>query len=186
MYMNALTRALLTLAAAAAAGCLLWVASTQFDTHRTGGYWAAMGVIAGGGLLLGLAQLRGGGGNPPGYFLLAFVPLLVAGTWIVVAAQPHGNTFRSHVRAWDGDLGITRAVQAISLWNGVVALGIGLVFGLTMEPGLLGRRRHAVVTATEPAAVEEPAADEPTTREREEAPSTDTTTTRTPTRTVRG
>jgi hypothetical protein len=61
--MNAWNRALLTLLAAGATGALLWVAS-QFDTHTTGGYWAAMGVIAGGGLLVGLAQLRGGDGNP--------------------------------------------------------------------------------------------------------------------------
>jgi hypothetical protein len=183
MHMNAMYRALLTLLTAGATGCLLWVAS-QFDTHRTGGYWAAMGVIAGGGLLLGLAQLRGGGGNPIGYFLLAFLPVLVAGLWVIVAAEPHTNTFRSHVTAWNGDLGLTRAVHAISLWNGVLALGIGLVFGLTMEPGwLVGRRRRAAVApAAEPAAVDQPAADEPTAGEREEA---DTTGTTTPTRSVR-
>lgn len=185
--MNALNRALLTLLAAGATGCLLWVASTQFDTHHTGGYWAAMGVIAGGGLLLGLAQLRGGGGNPPGYFLVAFLPVLVTGLWVIIAAQPHSNTFRSHVRAWDGDMGITRAVHAISLWNGVVALGIGLVWGLTLEPGrLLGRRRAVVPATTEPTVVDEPVADEPTMREREEAAAATATTTRTPVRTVRG
>src|SRR5579884_922603 len=112
MQMNAMNRALLTLLAAGATGCLLWLAS-RFDTHHTGGYWAAMGVIAGAGLLLGLAQLRGGGGHPPGFFLLAFLPAAIAGLWIIVAAQPHANTFRSHVGAWDGDLGIGSAVHAI-------------------------------------------------------------------------
>ena len=184
--MKALNRALLTLLAAGATGCLLWLASTRFDTHDTGGYWAAMGLIAGGGLLLGLAQLRGGGGNPPGYFLVAFVPVLVTGLWVVISAQPHSNTFRSHIRSWDGDLGITRAVHAISLWNGVVALGIGFVWGLTLEPGWLpGRRRSAVPAATEPAVDDRPAADEPTLREREETAPTATTTS-TPARTVRG
>src|SRR5581483_8742351 len=178
MQMNAMNRALLTLLAAGATGCLLWVAS-QFDTHHTGGYWAAMGVIAGGGLLLGLAQLRGGGGNPVAYFLLAFVPVLVAGAWVIVAAQPHANTFRSHVRTWDSDLGITRAVHSISLWNGVLALGVGLVFGLMMEPGwFFARRRRTVAPAVTPVAVEPAAADEPIARERETAPTA--TATRTP------
>ena len=180
--MNAMNRALLTLFAAGVTGCLLWLAS-QFDTRHTGGYWAAMGVIAGGGLLLGLAQLRGAGGNPVAYFLLAFVPVLVAGLWVIVSAQPHTNTFRSHVRAWNGDLGITRAVHSISLWNGVVALGIGLVFGLTMEPGWLFRRRTVTPAAT-PAAVDTYAADEPVARERVAVP--ESTTSRTETRTVRG
>ncbi len=181
--MNAMNRALLTLLAAGATGCLLWLAS-QFDTHHTGGYWAAMGVIAGGGVLLGLAQLRGGGGNPVAYFLLAFVPVLAAGLWIIIAAQPHTNTFRSHIRTWDSQLGITGAVHSISLWNGVLALGIGLVCGLTMEPGwLLVRPRRAVTPAATPAAVGARAADEPIARERTTVP--ETTTTRTPTRTVR-
>jgi len=183
--MNALNRAMFTLLAAGATGCLLWLAS-QFDRHHTGGYWAAMGAIAGGGLLLGIAQLRGGGGNPLAYFLLAFVPVLVAGLWIVIAAQPHANTFRSHVRTWDANLGITSAVHSISLWNGVVALGIGLVFGLTMEPGWLRLRRREVVTpAVTPAVVDTGAADEPVAHERETVTESTTRATRTPTRTVR-
>ena len=166
--MNALNRALMTLLAAAATGALLWLAS-QFHTQTTGGYWAAMGVIAGGGLLLGLAQLRGGGGNPPGMFLLAFLPVLVVGLWIVTVAEPNSNTFRSHVRTWDANLGITGVVHDISLWNGVVALAIGLVFGLTWEPGFIGRRRRATVTpAVTPAAMDTAAADEPTSAERRE------------------
>jgi hypothetical protein len=184
MQMNAMNRAMLTLLAAGATGCLLWLAS-QFNTHHTGGYWAALGVIAGGGLLFGLAQLRGHGGNPVAYFLLAFAPVAAAGLWILIAAQPHSNTFRSHIRTWDGDLGITRAVHSISLWNGVIALGIGLVCGLTMEPGwLLMRRRRPVAPAVTPAAMDETTMEEPVAREREVVPES-TTTTRTPTRTVR-
>src|SRR5581483_9945233 len=96
------------------------------------------------------------------YFLLAFVPVLAAGLWIIIAAQPHTNTFRSHIRTWDSQLGITGAVHSISLWNGVLALGIGLVCGLTMEPGwLLVRRRRAVTPAATPAAVGGRAADKP-------------------------
>jgi hypothetical protein len=185
--MNAMSRASMTLLAAGATGCLLWIAS-QFNGNTTRGYWAAMGVIAAGGLLLGLAQLRGGGGNPPGMFLLSFLPVAVLGLWIIITAEPYSNTFRNHLRAWDADLGIGGVVHDISRWNGVVALGIGLVCGLTLEPF----RRRVVVPAVTPAATVTPAsmdtraADEPLTAEREAAADRESTTTNTSTtRTVR-
>src|SRR5438477_125929 len=99
MHMNGWNRALTTLLAAGAAGFLLWLAA-QFDMHTTGGYWAALGIVAGCGLLLGLGQLRGAGGNPPAMLLLGFLPVLVCAGWIIVAAEPHGNWFRHHVTAW--------------------------------------------------------------------------------------
>jgi hypothetical protein len=108
-------------------------------------------------------------------FLVAFVPVTVAALWTIVVAQPHSNTFRSHVRSWDSDLGIRGAVNDIALWNGVLVLGIGLVFGLTAELDLVLRRRRGVAplpaeqpvttAAPEPEAV---AADEPTAAERRE------------------
>jgi hypothetical protein len=165
--MNVLTRAFLTLLAAAATGALLWSAS-QFDIHSNGGYWAAMGVIAAGGLLFGLAQLRGEGGNPAAMLLLAFLPILVVTMWIVVSAQPDPNTYRNHVLVWSHNMGIHGAVTAIAAWNGVVAFGTGLVLGLAIEPWGFVRRRRAVVPAEEPVAepapdyapVDEPAPDE--------------------------
>jgi len=110
--------------------------------------------------------------------------VLAAGLWIIIAAQPHTNTFRSHIRTWDSQLGITGAVHSISLWNGVLALGIGLVFGLTIEPSwLLVRRRRTVTPVVTPATVDAGVADEPIARERDTAPPA-TETTRTTTRTV--
>jgi hypothetical protein len=132
----------MTLLTAAAAGALLWTAS-QFNLHRTGGYWAAMGVVAAGGLLLGLTQIRGSDGNPRGMFLLAFLPVLVVGLWLIITAEPLSNTFRSHLRTWNSHMGIAGAVNDIALWNGVIALGVGLVFGLLFEPGMAFRRQHA-------------------------------------------
>jgi hypothetical protein len=128
--MNAWIRASLTLLAAGAVGALLW-AGSQFDLHTTGGYWAAMGVIAGGGLLLGLAQRSGGVGSRATW-LMAVVPVTVVGLWVITVAQPHGSTFRHHLRSWDSDLGIGSAVHDMGQWNGVVALGIGLVLGLAL------------------------------------------------------
>jgi len=172
MHMNGWNRALMTLLAAGAAGFLLWRAA-QFDMHTTGGYWAALGIVAGCGLLLGLGQLRGAGGNPPAMLLLGFLPVLVCAGWIIVAAEPHGNWFRHHVTAWSSDIGVLHVVRDIATFNGVLAFGIGLVFAYVLEPAMLGRR--AVVTSDAPAMGRRPlptdrtAADEPTMAEREEA-----------------
>jgi hypothetical protein len=169
--MNAWNRVIGTLLAAGAAGFLLWLAA-QFDLKTTGGYWAAMGVVAGCGLLLAAAQIRGGGGNPPAMLLVDFLPVLICAGWVLLYAQPHGNWFRNHVSAWSGDIGIRDVVHDIAMWNGVLAFGIGLVFGYALEPGML-RRRRAV--AAEPA-VDTATADEPTLAEREERTATPTTT----------
>ena len=147
--MNGWNRALTTLLAAGAAGFLLWLAA-QFDMHTTGGYWAALGIVAGCGLLLGLGQLRGGGGNPPAMLLLGFLPVLICAGWIIVAAEPHGNWFRHHVTAWSSDIGVLHVVRDIATFNGVLAFGIGLVFAYALEPAMLGRRR-AVVASDAPA-----------------------------------
>jgi hypothetical protein len=176
--MHALARAALILVAVCLTGALLWSAS-QFDTHATGGYWAAMGVIAVGGLLFGLTQARGGEGGPA--VLLVLLPILVVALWTIVVAQPDPNTYRNHLRAWDGHLGIGGAVHAISLWNGVVAFGAGLALGLVVEPRRVVGRRRKVAPAAAAASAPEPTratvplpepfgseADEPTVVRREE------------------
>lgn len=163
--MNGLSRALSTLVGAALAGLLLWVAA-QLDRHTTGGYWAAYGIVAGAGLVLALSQLRGRGGNPPGTFLLAFVPVLVASGWVLLALEPHGNWFRDHVLAWSGDIGIRHVVLDVGTWIGVLALGIGFVLGVTLEPGMIRRRR--AVASEQPATHDRLAADDPLTAERSE------------------
>jgi hypothetical protein len=172
MHMNGWNRAVSTLLAAGAAGSLLWLAA-QFDMRTTGGYWAALGVVAGGGLLLGLARLRGAGGNPPAMLLLGFLPAFVCASWVLLYAQPRSEWGRHLIRSWSGDVGIRGVVHAVSAWNGVVAFGLGLVFAYVLEPGLL-RRRHAVVAAEPPPAsrqvpIDRAAADEPTMAEREAA-----------------
>lgn len=169
--MNGWNRAVTTLLAAGVAGFLLWLA-TQFDMRTTGGYWAALGIVAGCGLLLGLAQLRGAGGNPPAMLALGFLPVLVCAGWIVTYAEPHSNWFRSHVTSWSSDIGVLHVVRDLATFNGVLAFGIGLVFAYVLEPRLLARRGAVVTDAP---VVDRAAADEPTLAEREEAAaSTDT------------
>jgi hypothetical protein len=129
--MNALSRPLATLAAAAVGGAGLWLAG-HWDSDTNGGYWAVLGVAALIGLLLGLSQLRAPDANAPGMLLLAWVPVTVAAGWVLVASQPESNTFRDHVVSWSSDIGIADVVDYVSPFVAVLALGIGLVFGFTL------------------------------------------------------
>jgi hypothetical protein len=166
-------RALMTLAAAGVVGFLLWLAA-GFDLGTTGGYWAAFGIVAGCGLLLGLVALRGYDGNPAAMLVLGFLPVLVCAGWVLLYAQPEANWFRNHVRAWSGDIGIGDVTSDVSTFVGVLAFGIGLVLAYTLEPA---RRRAttSVVRSDAPAmgrrpipGVDPAAADAPTAAEREE------------------
>lgn len=144
--MNNWNRALTTLLAAAGAGFLLWLAA-QFNMQSTGGYWAALGIVMGCGLLLGLAQLRGSGGNPRAMLLLDFLPVLVCAGWVLIYAEPNADWFRNHVSRWSGDIGIGSVVHDVATFNAVLALAIGLVFGYMLEPRMIGRKREPAATA---------------------------------------
>ena len=137
--MYGLTRGPITLIAAGVAGFLIWISATQINDHNTGGYWAVYGIIAGAGLVMALSQLLGGWtkwGWPrvdPGVFLLAFIPALIVVGWIAVAGEPHGNTLRSHVQSWSGDLGITGTVKDFIEYLSVFTFGLGLMFGFSFD-----------------------------------------------------
>ena len=123
-------RSLTTLLAAAAAGFLLGYVP-HFDRWSTGGYWGVMAVAALAGVLIGISQLHGRDGNPVASFLLAFLPVLVAAGWVILATQPDGSWTRDHVVEWSGDLGIAHAVHNLGEHVVVLALGLGAIFGLT-------------------------------------------------------
>lgn len=166
--MYGLTRGTITLIGAAAAGLLIWLA-TQVNDQTTGGYWAAYGLIAAAGLTMALSQLLGGWtkwGVPrisPTVFLIAFLPVLVVGGWIVLAGQPSGNWFHNHVLSWSSDIHVRGLVNDLLEYVAVIAFGIGLVFGFTFDT-TGPRLRRGVPAET----VEEPlAADEPLTAERD-------------------
>jgi hypothetical protein len=160
--MNGMTRAGVTLLAAAAAGALLWLAA-QVDRGSNGGYWAACGIVAGAGLVLAAAQVRGRSGNPPAMLFFTFLPVLIAAGWVLLAMQPHAGWFRDHVLAWSGDIGIRDVVRDLGTWFGVLAFGIGYTLGLLLEP--MPRRRPVY---------DEAVADEPITAERREVAERDT------------
>jgi hypothetical protein len=129
--MNAMNRPLATLAAAAVGGAGLWLAG-HWDMDTNGGYWAALGIVALVGLLLGVSQLRAPDTNAPGMLLVAWLPITVVAGWVIVTAQPELNTFRSHLGEWSGDMGISGVVVHLQPFAMVLALGIGLVTGFTL------------------------------------------------------
>ena len=136
--MYGLTRATVTLIAAAVAGFLIWIA-TQISDSSNGGYWAIYGLIAAAGLVMALSQLLGGWtkwGWPRlsvSVFLWAFIPVAIVVLWIVVFHQPHHGLGRNHFRRWSNDIGIDGFVRDFKDYVGVLAFGVGLVFGYSFD-----------------------------------------------------
>jgi hypothetical protein len=178
--MIGVTRGISTLAGAAVAGILLWVA-TQIGAETTGEYWSTYGLIATAGLTMALSQILGGWtkwGWPRfslGVFTIGFLPVLVAGGWILLARQPADWMNTSN---WSRDLGIFGAVADLGNILPALAFGIGLVFGLSFDTA--GPRREvatedvrhdtAVPVATTTTDTRDTrAADEPLTADREAA-----------------
>jgi hypothetical protein len=131
-------RGLTTLLGVAAAGFLVWLA-TQFDLGSTGEYWAAMGILVGAGVCLGLSQLLGGWtkwGAPiisPGVFFLAFLPTLIAVGGILVATRPTDTDEGDQVAGWIRDIGLGGVAEDLILFQGVLAFGLGIVFAFTFD-----------------------------------------------------
>jgi hypothetical protein len=141
--MYGLTRATLTLIGAAAAGVLLWLATAilpdTLSDASLGGYWAAFGFVALAGLAMALSQLLGGWtkwGWPrvsSHVFLVAFVPTLIVGGWVLAAHEPENYWLGRHIRSWSGSIGVGGLVDSLGLMIPAIAFGIGLVFGLTFD-----------------------------------------------------
>jgi hypothetical protein len=161
--MYALTRATLTLIGAAAAGVLLWLATTAVPDSLAdaslGGYWAAFGLVALGGLVMALSQLLGGWtkwGWPrvsSHVFLVGFVPTLIVGGWMLAAHEPANYWLGRHIRSWSGDIGIDGLVDSLGLMLPAIAFGIGLVFGLTFDttgPRIPRRRKPVPAAGAQP------------------------------------
>jgi hypothetical protein len=144
--MIGVTRGISTLAGAAVAGVLLWFA-TQIGTQTSSEYWATYGLIAAAGLTMALSQILGGWtkwGWPRfslGVFLIGFLPVFVAGGWVLLARQPSDWMNTSN---WSRDLGIFGAVTDVGNVLPAIAFGIGLVFGLSFDTA--GPKREVVST----------------------------------------
>jgi hypothetical protein len=176
--MIGITRGVSTLAGAVVAGILLWFA-TQIGTQTSSEYWSTYGLIAAAGLTMALSQILGGWtkwGWPRfslGVFLIGFLPVLVAGGWVLLARQPADWMNTSN---WSRDLSIFGVVNDLGNVLPAVAFGIGLTFGLSFDTA--GPRREVV--AEEPVREERISdADSPLTADRETYPTPVTTADRT-------
>jgi hypothetical protein len=159
-------RGVFTVVGAGAAGLLIWI-STQIGQGTLGGYWAVYGILAGAGLTMALSQLFGGWtkwGWPrvsAGVFVIGFLPVLVCAGWVLLAGQPDANWFQRHITSWSNDIAIDGIVDDLRTYLGVLAFGLGLVFGFTFDtsgplpsPEL---RRRAPEVVEEPVPAPEPA-----------------------------
>ena len=129
----------LTLALAAAlAGLGLWGA-TQVGMQTTGRFWLSMLIVAGAGLVIALAGHVGTWTKglrlrvSPGTFVLAFLPVLVVSGWILIATQPGTGWEEGRLHSWSNSIGIFGVVHSIGLWHGVLAIGVGLMLGLSLD-----------------------------------------------------
>jgi hypothetical protein len=147
--MYGMTRGLMTLLGVAAAGVLVWLATWMRDDDR-GEYWAAIGLYAAAGFVLALSQLLGGWtkwGWPrvsPEVLVLGFLPALVLGGWVIGAHEPSG-WFADNLGDWADDAGVGGFVDDLGEAIPALALGIGLVFGLTLDTSGPVRRRDVAV-----------------------------------------
>jgi hypothetical protein len=163
-------RGVFTVIGAGVAGLLIWI-STQIGQGTLGGYWAVHGILAGAGLTMALSQLFGGWtkwGWPrisTGVFVIGFLPVLVAAGWVLLAGQPDANWFQRHTTSWSNDISIDGLVDDLRTYLGVLAFGLGLVFGFTFDtsgplpPPELRRRAPETVEEGVPP---EPAPEQPT------------------------
>jgi len=177
------TRGLTTVAAAGAAGVLLW-AATLVGQPTAARFWAEMGIVAGAGLVMALSQVIGGWTKglqlrvSPGTFLLGFLPVLIVVGWILMASQPGHGWYEGTIVSWSKNVGLMGLIHDVALWHGVLAFGFGFVLGYSFDtvpaavaepvagPAVARTQMGRPVRATP---MERRAADEPLTAEREAA-----------------
>jgi hypothetical protein len=133
--MMGITRGVSTLVGAAVAGFLIWLAA-QIGQGSAGEYWTTYGLVAAAGLTMALSQILGGWtkwGWPRlsvGVFALGFLPVLVAGGWVLLARQPADFFNTSN---WSRDLGLMGVVGDLGELLAALAFGIGLTLGLCFD-----------------------------------------------------
>ena len=165
------TRGLMTALAAGVAGLLLWLA-TQVGQQSTSRFWEEMGLVAAAGLALVVIPALGHGMKglrlrlSPATFLLGFLPTLVVVGWILMATQPGHGWHDGTVTSWSHNIGLMGVIHALGLWHGVLAFGLGLVLGYTLDavPAPVAVAEPVPVARDERTVVDEPVAEGPTHR----------------------
>jgi hypothetical protein len=145
-----ITRGFFALVAAAAAGVLIWTA-TLFDLASPDEFWAVMGILAGAGLVLGVARSVGpirAGLRPRfnlGVLLLALVPAGLVGAWILLATQPQGGWQQERLESWSSDIGVAGLVADLGVFAAVIAFGLGVLLAFAF--GTAAREERVVAEA---------------------------------------
>ncbi len=153
------TRGLTTVVSVGVAGLLLWLA-TRVGTQTVGRFWAAMAIVACGGLVMSLAHVVLGWTKglrlrlSVGTLGLAFLPVLVCVGWILLATQPGDGFAEGHVDSWSRSMGLIGVIHDLALWHGVLAFGFGLVLGQAFDSV-----PEVAVAAVPPAVGESPEAE---------------------------
>jgi hypothetical protein len=139
-YKRGMTRGLFTLLGVAVAGFLTWLAAESFTpADGTSDFWIAMGLLAGGGLALGLSQLFGGWtkwGVPRislGVFLFGWLPSAIVVGWILMTIQPEGGWQQGRLESWSDSIGILGFVDNFAAYPAVPALVLGLVTAFVFD-----------------------------------------------------
>jgi hypothetical protein len=170
------TRGLTLLLAAGVAGLLLYLA-TAIGQTTTPRFWESMGIVAAAGLVLALAHALGSWTTglrlrvSPGTFLLAFLPVLVAVGWVLMATQPGHGWHEGTIVSWSTNVGLMNVVHDVGLWHGVLAFAFGLTLGMTFDtvpveaPSPVAYRQRPTVATP----MDTQVADEPLVAEQREA-----------------
>ena len=156
--MYGLTRGATTLVGVIVAGFLIWLGVDPLSGESTGRgeFWWAVLMCALAGLVIALSQVLGGWtkwGWPRlslNVFLLAFLPALIAGGWVLLYAQPGDGPLAGNVRDWSNDLGIEGVTGDLAIATLAIAFGLGLVFGLTFDTTGPRVRRAKPVAGEQP------------------------------------
>jgi hypothetical protein len=165
-------RGVTILVAGGVVGVLLWLA-TQVGQQSTARFWTSMWIVGAAGLVFVLAQAVGGWTTglrlrfSLGTFLIGFVPSLVVIGWIMLATQPGGGFHGERFASWSSSLGIAGVVHDLGLWHGVLAFGLGLVLGLSLDT--VPAAGETIILDDARPAPDRWAADEPLAAERDSA-----------------
>jgi hypothetical protein len=66
-------------------------------------------------------------------FLIAFVPTIVLGGWVLANFEPGAGWLAVHLRNWSSDIGVDSVVRRLGFSAPAIAFLIGLVFGLSFD-----------------------------------------------------
>jgi hypothetical protein len=105
----------------------------------------------------------------PGAFFIGFLPTLVVAGWVLLATQPIGAWPAARLSSWSASIGVGDVVYDLGLWHGVLAFGLGIMLGLSLDTVPVPVPGEVVVVDDAKDVPDRWASDEPLASERDEA-----------------